>query len=239
MFERKLRLSVILCLITLTCGGVINAQRINDDLKPAVKPAPAVKSAVKPAVKVVKKVKKVSKPTNPKSVRASVKTKRNPNVVSSNAVIMETPEQIINRYMDFQQSASVTSRDWKNVIVQTAKTLQENPNHSMAKAQSLIAQGQIAFNEGSYPIAVSYFKSAGQILPTSSLPKYSLGKVYLANGQAKAAEQSFKEAIDQNEDFALAFKGMGDALAAQGEAKKAAKYFRKATETGIRKGSMP
>lgn len=239
MFERKLKLSAVFFLIVLAFGGTSNAQNINDDLKPPVKPVKPkteTKPSVKRTVKTTRKVARHPKQNFGKSNGTTVKPPRNSDSYTFNA---ETPEQIINRYMNFQQSAGVTNRDWKSIIVQTAKTLQENPNHSTAKAQSLIAQGQIAYNERSYPMAVSYFKSALQILPTSSLPHYSLGIVYLANGQAKAAEQSFKEAIDQNEDFALAYKGMGDALAAQGEKKKAVKYFKKATEASVRKGSMP
>ena len=117
--------------------------------------------------------------------------------------------------------------------------MQENPSHLLAKAQSLVVQAEIAFNRRSYPAAITFFKSALQILPASSMPLYGLGKVYLANGQAKAAEQSFKQALDRNEDFALAYKGMGDALAAQGEQKKAVKYFKKATETSVKKSSLP
>ena len=247
MFERKIKLSAVIFSAVLTFGGTIFAQTINDDLKPSVSPAKlaaAVKSPVKPNVKASVKVTaktrrksgRQSKQTSGKADNAAAKPARSSDAYTFSA---ETPEQIINRYMSFQQSASVTVRDWKSVVVQTTKTLQEDPNQSTAKAQSLIAQGQIAYNERSYPMAASYFKSALQMLPASSLPKYSLGKVYLANGQAKAAEQAFKDAIDQNEGFALAYKGIGDALAAQGENKKAVKYYRKATEVSIRKGSLP
>ncbi len=236
MFERRLVLSAVAFLIALMFGGTISAQSINDDLKPPgetakVKPAP--KNSVKPAKKIVRPKQPAAK-TGGSAGRATKISGNN-----NNSFVSETPDQVINRYMNFRQSAAVTPRDWKNVIAQTAKTLQENPNHSTAKAQSLIAQGQIAYNGGSYPAAISYFKSAVQILPTSSLPHYSLGKVYLANGQAKAAEESFKEAIEQNEDFALAYQGMGEALNAQGEKKKAVKFFKKATEMSVRNGSLP
>lgn len=229
-------------LAVLLLGGTVRAQSINDDLKPAPKPAKP-RTETKPSVKKTEKAaKKVSRRTKSSSVKTTARTSKvNRTTEKSvvNYVASETPEQIINRFMNFQQSSGVTVRDWKSVIAQTSKTLQENPNHSIAKAQSLIAQGQIAYTERSFPAAISYFKSALQILPSSSLPKYGLGQVYLANGQAKAAEQSFKDAIEQNENFALAYKGMGDALAAQGEKKKAVKYFKKATEASVRNGSLP
>ncbi len=239
MFERYLKLPVLLFAIFLTLGGTVYGQSINDDLKPETKPAKPkteTKSPVKKTEKAAKKVNRQPKQYPAKSNVPAVKSNRSYESSNSNS---ETPDQIINRFMSFQQSSGVTVQDWKSVVAQTARTLQGNPNHSTAKAQSLIAQGQIAYNQRSYPAAISYFKSALQILPTSSLPQYSLGKVYLANGQAKAAEQAFREAIDQNEDFALAYKGMGDALVAQGESKKATKYFKKATESSVRKGSLP
>lgn len=149
----------------------------------------------------------------------------------------ETADQILTRYMNFRQTASVTPRHWNSVIIQTSKTLQENPNHSIARAQSLIAQGELSYGRRDYFGAINNFKAALQILPKSALPHYSLGKAYLANGQAKLAEDSFKEALDQNKNFALAYKGLGDAFAAQGEQKTAVKYYKKSTETASREGN--
>lgn len=244
MLKAKFKLPLIAALLMF--GGNVCAQSINDDLKPAAKPSKPkteTKTSTKKTERAAKKVSRKPKQSSEKiSYRGGGKTiqpTRTPEKSVDNYVGSETPDQIITRFMNFQQSSGVTVRDWKSVIAQTSKTLQENPNHSTAKAQSLIAQGQIAYTEKSYPAAISYFKSALQILPTSSLPQYGLGKVYLANGQAKAAESAFKKAIEQNEDFELALKGMGDALAAQGENKKATKYFKKATEASVRKGSLP
>ena len=250
-FINNLKLIPIIFAVALMFGGATFAQSINDDLKPApkatpkaVKPKPVqpkaeIKTVVKPA-KTAKKVVRQPKKSVAKSKVETVETSQSPKPVEPPVVkYSETPEQIINRFMNFEQSAGVTDKDWQSVMAQTAKTLQENPNHSTAKAQSLVAQGQIAFNQRSFPAAITFFKSALQILPTSSLPLYGLGKVYLENGQAKAAEQSFKKALERNEDFALAYKGMGDALAAQGEKKKAVKYYKKATETSVKKGSLP
>lgn len=251
LFINDLKLLAMCFSVALALTGATFAQSINDDLKPVpkatpkavkpktIKPKAETKTIVKQAKttrKVVRQPKQVAVKSNVKTIEtAQVATPAEPPVVTYS----ETPEQIINRFMNFEQSAGVTDKDWESVMGQTAKTLQENPNHLIAKAQSLVAQGQIAYNRRSFPAAITFFKSALQILPTSSLPLYGLGKVYLANGQAKAAEQSFKEALDRNEDFALAYKGMGDALEAQGEKKKAIKYFRKATETGAKKGSLP
>jgi Flp pilus assembly protein TadD len=251
LFINNLKLIPMVFSIALMFTGATFAQSLNDDLKPAPKAAPKTvkpktvkpKAETKTTVKKARTTKKVVRQTKPVVAKSSVKPVETAQATKSVeppvVKYSETPEQIISRFMNFEQSAAVTDKDWQSVMAQTTKTLQENPNHSTAKAQLLVAQGQVAFNQRSYPAAITFFKSALQILPESSLPLYGLGKVYLANGQAKAAEQSFKQALDRNEDFALALKGMGDALAAQGEKKKAVKYFKKATETSVKKGSLP
>lgn len=235
-FERHLKTALIVFSIIVALGGGVSAQNINDDLKPktdAQKTKPTVKNSVKTTdKKTVQPKRKVKKTVN-------ARPNQSRNAESKSFVSAETPDQILNRFMSFQQSAGVSDRDWKSLMAQTAKTLETNPNNSMAKAQSLIAQGQIAYNQRNYAMAAIHFKSALQILPQSSLPHYTLGKTYLANGQAAAAERSFKEAIEQNENFALAYKGMGDALTARGETKKATKYYKKATEISVKDGNMP
>lgn len=213
-------------------GADAFAQSINDDLKPKQSVA-----KTKPAAK--KNIKSNKKPSNRNDAKSKVvRTASVSRMQQSNYAASETTDQIINRFMNFQQSAGVTDRDWKSVVAQTSKTLRTNPNHSIAKAQSFIAQGQLAYNKRDFAEAINQFKSALQILPSSSLPHYSLGRAYLANGQAEAAERSFKEAINQNENFALAYKGLGDAFNARGEKKTAVKYFRKATEISVKDGNM-
>ncbi len=242
-FERKLKTSAVVALsLALSVGSAAYAQSVNDDLKPkSTAPKAAVsKPKPKPGVKTS------SKTTTKKAVQSKQNSRKkntgkgnSVKKIDDNQITSETPDQILNRFMSFQQSAGVTDRDWKSVLAQTTKTLETNPNNTVAKAQSLIAQGQLAYNQGNYAMATIHFKSVLQILPQSSLPQYSLGRTYLANGQAEAAEKAFKQAIEQNEKFALAYKGMGDALAAQGEKKKATKYFQKATEISIKSGNMP
>lgn len=255
-YRGKIKTTFLVFTSVLAFGGAARAQNINDDLKPKTSAKPKVESKaearVKPKAKpkvFVKPAKKIVGKTAPgaskanlatvkpaaKPVRLAAVTPPAPPVV---VVPAETSDQIITRYMNFQQSAKVTDLDWQSVVAQTSKTLQENPNHSNAKAQSLLAQGQMAYNQRNFPAAISFYKSALQILPTSSLLHYSLGKVYLANGQAKAAETSFKKAIDENKEFSLAYKALGDALTVQGDEKKALKYFKKATETSVKQNPM-
>lgn len=256
---RNLKIGAVIFSLIAIGGTAIRAQNINDDLKPkpvAPKSKPAVKPPAKPAAKPTAKpaarptakptAKPVAKPAGKRAAQQKSGGKKI-NITKadqtrgdeSRVITSETPIQIITRFMSFQQTTDVTDRDWKSVVAQTAKTLENDPGNMMAKAQSLLAQGQIAYSQRNYAMAATHFKSALQALPQSSLPYYCLGKTYLANGQAAAAERSFKEAIEQNENFALAYKGMGDALAAQGENKKATKFFKKATEISVKDGNMP
>ena len=243
-FERKLKTVSIVFSMILMLGTASYAQSIDDVLKPKP-PITKPKSAVKTPAKTVKKsnsrrakkpsVTKTKPVNNSPGIPKVEPVKKTPPAETYSS---ETPVQILTRYMNFQQSVNVTDKDWNNVIAKTAKILESNPNHSTAKPLSLIAQGHLAYNQGNYSMAIIHFKAAVKILPKSSLPHYSLGKAYLANGQAKAAEDSFEEAVDQNEKFALAYKGIGDAAAAQGERKKAAKYYKKATEISVKDDNM-
>ena len=237
--RRILVTTAIGCSMLTAFGTTADAQSVNDDLKPkeaALKVKTTTKTPIKKTVKPVPK-KTVPPQRSKKVVTARLKTPQKIKTVPSFA--SETPDQILNRFMNFQQSAGVTEQDWKSVLTQTTKMLEANPNDVGAKAQSLIAQGQIAFRQGNYAMAAIHFKSVLQIMPQSSLPHYSLGKTYLANGQAAAAERSFKQAIELNGNFALAYKAMGDALAAQGDQKKATKFFKKATQISVKDGNVP
>ncbi len=239
-FYGNLKSAGIIFSLILLSGAAICAQSINDDLKlkqPAAKIKQKPKTKPQPAAKTsVKTTKRSSGRNTAQSKNTRVASGKN--IPVNDFVGSETSDQIINRYMNFQQSSGVTERDWKSVLAQTAKMLQTNPNHSIAKVQSLIAQGQIALLQSNFVEALNQFNAASRIMPTSSLPHYCLGKTYLANGQAEAAERSFKTAIAQNDKFALAYKALGDAYTAAGENKTAVKYFKKATEISVRNGNM-
>lgn len=229
---RNLKMAAVIFSIVLTLALASYAQNVNDDLKPKETTAkPATISPAKSTKKTVKPIKRgVSQPGKTKS-KSFVK----PVVVNS-----ETPSQIINRFMNYRQTSSVTDRDWESVVAQTEKDTKSNPNNVTANAQLLIAQGQLAYNRRDYITAINNFKAALKMLPTSALPNYCLGQALLANGQAKAAEDSFKEAADQQKNFALAYKGIGDSLMAQDKKKSAVKYFKKATEISVKEGTyMP
>ena len=137
MFIRKnLVLSILLTVFISICGTAadVQAQSINDDLQPAkttVNKSPRGNKSTKPAKKPAPVV--YRKPAPPVSVRST-----------------ETSSEIIARYMNFQQSTTVTGADWDSVIRQSNAVLSGNANDKTAKAQLAIAQGQTAINSGDY-----------------------------------------------------------------------------------------
>lgn len=177
----------------------------------------------------------------------SIKTAMPPPVVTSSPVVQpvvaptpdptptvvappaQAPEQIMERFMNFQQSAGVTVKDWESVVAQT----QSDSTDEQAKAQHFIAQGQLAYSRADYSSALVQFKAAAQVMPKSALPFYSIGKVYLITKQPNEAQDAFERAIKLNKKFALAYQGAGDALTAQKKTKKAQYYYEKAAEISV------
>lgn len=208
-------------------AGSTQAQSLNDDL------APKKKSVTKstPAKIYRKPSRKIYKKTN--SVRSTVTPTPAPPVA-----VTESSNQIITRFMDFQQTGSVTQKDWDSVVKQSTQALQANPNDTNAKAQMLIAQGELAYSRSDYSNALIHFNGASQVMSNSALPSYGIGKVYLATRQPSEAENSFEKAIKLNRSFALAYKGVGDALTAQGKAGKAKEYYENAAKLGLAGGNV-
>lgn len=141
----------------------------------------------------------------------------------------ESSDQIIRRFTNYQQTSGVSERDWQSVINQT----QNNQNSPNARAQMLFARGEMAYRRADYSNALINFNGASQSLPTSALPYYGIGRVYLATKQSEQAENAFEKAIKLERGFALAYKGMGDALTAQGKSKKAQEYYSEAAKLGF------
>lgn len=212
--------------------GAVQAQGVNSDLqptkpvgKPAGRPTPLPRPAGtgrKPAIR---------------KTRISTPVYNEPTVPTAVAAPVQTPQQILVRFMNFQASSSVGNKDWESVVSQTTETLRNNPNDRQAKAQLSIAQGQLAYNLNDLSGALVQFNGAASILPDSSLPPYCIGKVYLATKQPNEAEDAFWRAIKLDKKFALAYKGMGDALTAQGKVKKAQDYYKQAAQFGVVSGN--
>lgn len=224
-----LSLSVILAAAILT-----SAQSLNDDLAPKKD----IERKAKPSKTYKKVVRKSPKKFSSTRTPAQQNVSSNTNINNSVAGSYVNTDQIIARYMNFQQTGSVTSRDWDGVVRQTTQTLQANPNDVKAKAQMLIAQGELAYSRSDYSNALIHFNGASQVLPNSVLPHYGIGKVYLVTRQPIEAENSFERAVKIDKSFALAYKGIGDALTAQGKAKKAQEYYENAAKIGLASGNV-
>jgi len=234
-------LKTIVIAFSLSAVFVISgqAQNINNDLQPKKPTSQKTNRTSKPA-KVTKTA--VATPRKQNAKKSAVKTSSTPETTAQaevqTPVAPETPPQIIERFINFQQSSGVADKDWESIISQTTQTLQNNPNDNNAKAQMLVAQGELAFNRKDYSNALIQFNAASQVLPNFALPFYGIGRVYLATKQAEQAENAFEKAIKLNKNFALAHKGIGDALTAQGKVKKAQEHFKEAAQIGLANGTI-
>lgn len=214
----------------LALAAASQAQSLNDDLTP--KKTSEVRKVKRNSTKTYKK-------TPVKPVRRSSAVRQTvSNAPVQPVAVTESSNQIIARFMNFQQTGSVTQKDWDSVVRQSTQTLQSNPNDTNAKAQMLIAQGELAYSRSDYSNALIHFNSASQVMSNSALPHYGVGRVYLATRQPVEAENAFEKSIKLNRSFALAYKGAGDALTAQGKAKKAQEYYENAAKLNLASGNV-
>lgn len=262
---KSIKLLFLFVLIAAASASV-NAQSINDDLQPAARPStkpltvkPSAPAAPRPKpVKPVKPVKPkppvkkpfVKRPTNNTSSAPATPTTATPLVEKTPPVAPPlvappaetappaTPSEIIERFMNFQQSENVTAKDWESVVKQTNQILQSDPSDKVARAQLSIAQGELAFSRGELSNALIQFNGAARIMPDSGLPHYGKGRVYLSTKQPEEAREAFERSVKLNKNFALGYKGLGDAMTAQNKTKKADEYYKLAARYGVA-GDVP
>lgn len=141
-------------------------------------------------------------------------------------------DDIINRYLAFGTTDSVTAADWEYVVKQTTVALEQDPGVSLLKAQQLFAQGQLAYLRGDHDEAVVKFRAAEVAQPSLALIHYGLGRAYLVTKQPREAFKSFQRAAKLDPKLALAPQGMGQALSEQGKENEAKKYFEQANRLG-------
>lgn len=241
LIKKGLKLSVFLSVAFFAVA--VRAQSINDGIEPKktgggqTRPVKTVRPTKTrtPRGPYKKPPIKISQPAaDPHPVKQTETVQPvvppTPAVVTPAAVVepTQTPGQIMERFMNFQQSAGVTAKDWESVVAQT----QSDSTDPQAKAQHFIAQGQLAYSRADYSSALVHFNSAAQVMPKSALPFYSIGKVYLITKQPNQAQDAFEKAIKLNKKFALAYQGMGDAMTALKKNKKAQDYYEEAGKIG-------
>ncbi len=232
--ERTLKTATVVFSIVLTLAFISYAQDINNDLTRETGISKPIKTPVKPVKSPGSGVKRGGKKTPRKPVD---KPKKFDPPKPKIPTFTETSDEIINRYLEYSQTASVTLKDWTSVLNQAQKIVKANPSNTIAVAQLLIAQGQIYYNQRDFSNALTQFNSAARVLSNSALPFYCIGKVYLITRQPNEAKENFEKAIKLKSGFALAYQGVGEALKAQGKNKKAQEYFQQASRIGLAKPS--
>lgn len=81
-----------------------------------------------------------------------------------------------------------------------------------------------------YDNALTAFKKAASLAPTSSTPRVSLGAVYMDMGRLKDAEKEFKKAVQLNPKDGIAHFNLGNYYALIGRQDDALGSLRRATE---------
>ena len=145
---------------------------------------------------------------------------------------LPTSAEIIKRFSDPKQTDRVTVGDWQLVQQQTAVAFAANPNDAQVRAQSLFAQGQLAYLRQDYAGALVAFNNSALALPNSALAYYGLGNAYLATSQMPEALRAYQRAIELDGQLAMAYRGVGDVLTKQGKSKDALAYYERAKTLG-------
>jgi tetratricopeptide (TPR) repeat protein len=125
-------------------------------------------------------------------------------------------------------------------IASVARALPEGEPRTTLEIAALMVRGEIALRDGNAADAVRHFTGAVTLEdglsymepPTWYYPvRHSLGKAYLAAGDARAAEQAYRDDLRRFPENGWSLKGLGNALAAQGrtaDAKEVERRFAKA-----------
>jgi tetratricopeptide (TPR) repeat protein len=125
-----------------------------------------------------------------------------------------------------------TADEWKEAQARKAAALEKEPDNKRLSAQSLLAEGQLAYLRGDFPTALVSFKKAALASPDYAAAQYGLGNAYLATNQPGEAYSAYGRAITLSKDMAPAYKGAGDALTRLGRTKEATFYFDRAKGLG-------
>lgn len=249
LFIQSFKVLFFFLFVAFAAANLTSAQRGNTDLPsgnpPQTKSTPPKKGPrrvaprqpyKKPGVKATP----TPSPTAPPSAAAKPQQSAAPSPVIAPPVAaapvvlpVEPLQQIIERFSNFQQTASVTEKDWQSVVNQANAILKGEPGDEMTKGILFFAQGQLAFGRGDFSDALIQFNAAAEKMLDSPLPQYGRGLVYLNTKQPKTAEGAFERAIKIEKTFALAYKGLGDAASAQGKTKKADDYYKQASRLGL------
>lgn len=175
------------------------------------------------------------RPKESEEERAAAEAKAAPTPAPAPAPPPVSPEVVIKNFLDPKETEAVTVEDWQQVLTQTRASLQQEPNNRQLKGRELLASGQIDYLRGSYDDALSSFKQAAPLstaAPDLWLVALGLGNAHLAKGQAAEAADAYTSAIQMWPDFALAYKGLGDARSKMRNASGADAAYARAKSLG-------
>ena len=237
----KITLFILLISIVSLSAFNVSGQKIYDELnkkKPAStsQPKEVKKRTPKKAVKVTKKAAPSTAKSKTKPKTVSQKQTRGKRNIAE--IPKETTAQILERFMDFERSPSVTSDDWESILLQTNQELKKRPGNLISTSQHWLALAELAFINQDYAKARDYFLRSARFAPTFVLAYYGVGRVYLATKQPDQAEISFQKAVKLDDKFALGFNGLGKVMEAKGKSKKAEEYFNRAGEIVLRERNL-
>ncbi|HEX8455915.1 MAG TPA: tetratricopeptide repeat protein [Pyrinomonadaceae bacterium] len=143
-----------------------------------------------------------------------------------------SPAEILRRFSDPRQTDEVTAAEWQSMQQQTAAAFAANPGDAQVRAQTLFAQGQLAYLRRDYAGALVAFNNSAFALPASALAYYGLGNAYLATNQLPEAARAYQRAVELDGQLAMAYRGLGDVLTRQGKSKDALGYYERAKALG-------
>lgn len=146
--------------------------------------------------------------------------------------MLPTAAEVLKRFSDPKQTDRVTIAEWQAAQQQTAHAFAANPGDAQVRAQSLFAQGQLAYMRRDYAGALVAFNNSALALPTSALAYYGLGNAYFATNQLNESLRAYQRAIELDGQLAMAYRGVGDVLTRQGKSKDALTYYERAKTLG-------
>jgi tetratricopeptide (TPR) repeat protein len=141
-------------------------------------------------------------------------------------------DDVFNRFLDPQQTSGVSLNDWQQAYAQTGSLFAQQPANRQARAQTLFAQGQMAYLQRDYANALVAFNSSALAMPESALAFYGLGNAYSATNQLVEAARAYQHAVELNDRLAMAYKGLGDVLHKQGKTQESLRYYERAAVLG-------
>ncbi|HEV7903436.1 MAG TPA: tetratricopeptide repeat protein [Pyrinomonadaceae bacterium] len=172
----------------------------------------------------------------PKAAEVASKNDETPAPVEDAAAKEEAAanaaEEVVKRYLDAQQTAGLTADDWKLVETHANTGLEKDPGNAHLKAQSLFAQGQLAYLRGDHASALVAFNKAVLSEPELVAAHYSLGNAYLATNQPAQAVKAYQRAAELNAELPLVQQKLGDAYTKQGKNKEANAAYARAKKLG-------